>query len=195
MPTAESTKLEAVNTMLAAIGHLPVNTIGSGTALAASQAVQVLNEVDREVQLQGWAFNREKDVTLSKDVNDEIVLPVNILRVDASDPRFDVVEREGKLYDLKNHTFTFTGDVKVDVTYFIDFVDLPEDARRYMTVRAARIFVDRVMGSNARHRFTAIDEQMAKATMLRYNSETRDKTIFSGYAAGRVLARLNPFLR
>lgn len=195
MPTAESTKLEAVNTMLAAIAHLPVNTLGSGTALAASQAEAVLDEVDREVQLEGWVFNRERDVQLTPNVDDEIELPVNILRIDASSPSLDVVEREGKLYDKKNHTFTFAGAVRVDVTYFLEFDDLPEDARRYMTVRAARIFVDRVMGSTARHRYTMDDERVARATMIRYNAEVRDTTIFSGFAAGRVLARLNPFLR
>ena len=53
MTLATTTKLEAVNSMLTAIGETPVNTITNATTTDVSIALQVLDNVSREVQQQG----------------------------------------------------------------------------------------------------------------------------------------------
>ena len=53
MTTTVTTKLEAINVMLTAIGESPVNTITSSTTTDVSIAIQILDNVSREVQSVG----------------------------------------------------------------------------------------------------------------------------------------------
>ena len=55
--TTRTTQLEAVNTMLSTIGEAPVNSLTGSLPVDASMAVNILNEVNREVQSAGWKFN------------------------------------------------------------------------------------------------------------------------------------------
>ena len=57
MTNANTTELEAVNSMLATIGEAPVNSITGTLPLDASLAKNTLNEINREVQSAGWHFN------------------------------------------------------------------------------------------------------------------------------------------
>ena len=59
------TELEAVNVLLTTIGEQPINSFWNQTT-DVTIARQVLNEVNREVQSQGWHFNTETDVTRSR---------------------------------------------------------------------------------------------------------------------------------
>lgn len=52
-----TTELEAVNTMLSGIGEAPVNSLSEVTA-DVSLARHILNEVSREVQLEGFQLMR-----------------------------------------------------------------------------------------------------------------------------------------
>ena len=63
------TELEAVNVLLTTIGEAPVNTLTGNQVTDVTIARQVLNEVSREVQSQGWYFNTENGVTLTPDNN------------------------------------------------------------------------------------------------------------------------------
>ena len=55
---AATTKLDAVNTMLSAIGEAPVNSLSSGL-IEAEIAETILDTVNTEVQSMGWHFNTE----------------------------------------------------------------------------------------------------------------------------------------
>ena len=84
MTTTVTTKLEATNVMLTAIGESPVNTITSSTTTDVSIAIQILDNVSREVQSVGWHFNTDTNYLLAKNSSNQIVLPTNCLRVDNS---------------------------------------------------------------------------------------------------------------
>ena len=75
---APTTKLEAINTMLSAIGEAPVTQLNSGL-VEADIAETILESVNREVQGQGFHFNRELNVTFNPDSNNNIVLASFIL--------------------------------------------------------------------------------------------------------------------
>ena len=77
------TKLEAVNIMLSVTGEAPVTQLNSGL-VEADVAETILESVNREVQGQGFDFNRELNVTFNPDSNNNIVLPANILRADST---------------------------------------------------------------------------------------------------------------
>ena len=185
-----TSKLNAVNTMLGYITEAPVNSIADTAALPPSAAIAkgILDEVSREVQQDGWHFNTAQNYTLEVDSNNEFVLPDNTLQVDSVDHSYDVVQRGTKLFDRENYTSEFTMDeIKVDITFLLDFEELPEQARRYITLKASRVFANRLIGSREIESLIYRDEIMAKASMQEAEGNNSDRTIFDNYdAASRI---------
>ena len=187
MPTL-TTQLEAVNSMLGHIGESPVDSIATPSALpvSASTALTILDEVSREVQSDGWHFNTEKDVTLSPDAgnSDKIVLDTDVIEADVLDHSSDIVPRGLTLYDRKENTTAFTKDIKVTLTRLLDWDSLPEPARRYITLRAARVLQGRIVGSRELEALIARDEYMAKARLEEFYAKSSDRTIFDIFYTG-----------
>ena len=188
------TKLQAVNMMLTTIGEQPIENLNDKAGLQdASIAEEILNNTSRQVQSKGWVFNMEYDKIIALDNNDEAVLGDSYLRVDTSSKvrssKTDIVERDGKLYDRVKKTYKFDDAVTIDIVKYISFDALPEIARRYISVKASRIFHDRVVGSGELHRFFQEDELSAWSDLLEYQSEVGDFTIFDDYDTFRVLDR------
>ena len=191
---ALTTKLNAVNTMISVIGEAPVNTLG-GTAVPVTvvQAENTLDETSRAVQSEGWHFNTEHEYVLSPNTFDsKIILPNNTLRIDL-DPEIytenDPVQRGLTLYDRKNHTDVWSKEVKASITFELPFEELPEQFRHYITVKSARIFANRFLGSREIEGFATRDEIEAKARAIDADSEAADRTIFDHYSVLRVLDR------
>lgn len=172
--------LEAVNIMLSVIGEAPVNSI-VGTTADASIAHNILKEISREVQSKGWLCNTEYDVPLNRDNNDQIPLPTNTLRVQVQliGANRTPVQRGNRLYDTQSRTYEFSSDLKGTIVYYLDFTDLPEVLRRYITIRAARVFQDRMMGAETTHAYTAVDEQQAFQLALNAEAITRGATMLN----------------
>jgi len=191
---ALTTKLEAVNTMISVIGESPVNTItGVSLPITAIQAISTLDETSRAVQSEGWHCNTEHEYELTPDSNtSKITLPNNTLKFDL-DPLLytdtDPVQRGLKLYDRKNHTEVWTKNVKGTITFELEFEDLPEQIRHYVTVKAARIFANRFIGNREIEGFTLREEVEAKARAIDSDSENADRTIFDNYSVLRVIDR------
>ena len=167
--------------------------ITSSTTTDVSIAVQILDNVSREVQSVGWHFNTDVNYKLAKNTSNQIVLPSNCLRVDNThqDADLDLVERNRKLWDRKNHTYTIEQDVRVNITWLLEFTEIPETARRYITIRAARIFQDRMLASDTLHKFHQVDEIQALAALKEHEGDTRDHSIFDNYSTYRVIDRGN----
>ena len=102
----------------------------------------------------------------------------------------DLVQRGTKMYDRKNHTFNIGKSVKLDVVSVLEFVDMPEVAKRYVTIRSTRIFQDRVVGDETLHAYQERDEMQAKIQMLDFENETQDHNIFDNYDVFRVVDRI-----
>lgn len=190
-----TTKLEAVNVMLSTIGEAAVNSLSSGL-LDAETAETILDNVTRSVQTTGWSFNEEVDYTLSPDSGGNLNLPANCLRVDLAkseskyrNANFDYVQRGTKLYDKINHTYAINETVKVDMIIILDFDELPEAARRFIAIRASRIFQERVVGSETLSRFSDDDENTAWLDLLHTESDVNDYNIFDDSSTYRVLNR------
>jgi hypothetical protein len=191
---ALTTKLEAVNTMIAVIGEAPVNTLG-GTAVPITvvQAENVLDETSRAIQSEGWHYNTEHEYTFTPDATtSKITLPSNVLQIDLNTENYtdvDPVQRGNKLYDRKNHTEVWSKEIKASVVFQLDFTELPEQFRNYITIKAARIFSNRFLGSREIEGFAIRDEIEAKARAIESDSENADRTIFDNYSVLRVLDR------
>jgi hypothetical protein len=177
---ALTTELESVNQMLGHIGEAPINSLADSAALpiSGSIALTTLREVAKEVQTEEWHFNTVTDHEISPDSDSKIPLPATTLFVDAVNSTDDFVQRGLFLYNRKDRTFTFTSAVKVDLTEQLDWDDLIEPARRYITLRAARIFQGRIVGSRELEALIAVDEMQARARLQELDSQSSDRTIF-----------------
>lgn len=197
MPLTTTTKIQAVNTLLATIGSAPVNNISGSNSADVAMALQTLDEVSLSVQSRGWHFNTEDERTYNPDpTTKEIVIGNSVLMCDVDHPNndgIDVVVRGTKLYDRKNLTFEFTRQVVAKVVFGLDWDDLPQPARFYIMIRSARIFQDRVVGSEKHHTFTLRDEIAALTQLRRYEGETADHSIFDSYDVYRVVDRRYPY--
>lgn len=180
-----TTELDAVNLMLETIGESPVNTLEVTGLSDVSIAVNTLTQTCREVQEKGWDFNTET-LTLSPDADGYINIPESVLKLDPVDRSLPYVRRGRKLYNKKDNTFIFTSTVELEVVYFLDFSDLPQPARTYVTIKAARRFQNKVLGDESVYAYTKEDEQDALAEMKAHEIETgeynflKDSTTFLG---------------
>ena len=177
---ALTTEIESVNQMLGHIGEAPVNSLADTAALpiSGSIALTTLREVAKEVQTEEWHFNTVTDHEISPDGDSKIPLPATTLFVDAVNSTDDFVQRGLFLYNRKDRTYTFTSAVKVDLTEQLDWDDLIEPARRYITLRASRIFQGRIVGSRELEALIAVDEMQARARLQELDSQSSDRTIF-----------------
>ena len=98
--------------------------------------------------------------------------------------------------DANFHFFIFSDFPKfafrlreTTITFELDFTDLPEQFRHYITVKAARIFSNRFLGSREIEGFALRDEIEAKARAVDSDAEASDRTIFDNYSVLRVLDR------
>jgi len=183
MAVAATTELEAINIMLAAIGEAPVNTLTGSLPVDVKIAQSTLVEINKSVQAEGWSFNTEIDVTLTRNASKQIVLPVDVLRVDANihqHPDIDPIQRGLKLYDRLKNTFEFDEDLICTVVYFRDFEEIPEQARSYINIRAARIFVDRLVSDQGLRTYTKEDEIRARVTLTETDLANGDHNMLRG---------------
>ena len=132
-----TTELQAINIMLSFIGEAPVSAITGNIGTDVAVAINILDETSMSVQSQGWYFNREFDVTQTRDTNNKVPLDSNCVQAEASRPYqylYQYTIRNGFLYDLKNHTDVFDKDPMIDKVLIQQFEHLPEYARRYITI-------------------------------------------------------------
>lgn len=170
LPARLTDKLDAVNVLLSAIGEAPVNDLTVSESVDVANATATLNEIQLAVLSRGWAWNTEERYPLAKDNRGKIALPDTALRVRSAywpdsntGPR--VSERARKLYDRDNHTFVFTQDIEVDLVVYLEWEDMPEMARRYITIRAAKQMQGRFQGSQTVDRITDDEVALALATL------------------------------
>ena len=183
MAVAATTELEAVNIMLAAIGEAPINSLIGTLPVDARIAQSTLTEVNKSVQSEGWSFNTERDVTLTRNVSNQINIPTDILRVDANihqHPTIDPIQRGSKLYDRLNNKFEFDEDLICTVVYFRDFDEIPEPARHYINIQAARKFVDRLVSDQSLRSYTQQDEARARAILMEPDLANADHNLLRG---------------
>ena len=183
MAVAATTELEAINIMLAAIGEAPVNSLTGLLPVDARTAQNTLTEINKEVQSEGWSFNTEIDVTLTRNGSNQISLPANVLRVDANihqHPTIDPIQRGLKLYDRQNNKYEFDEDLICTVVYFREFNEITEQARRYINIKAARVFVDRLIGDQGLRTYTQEDETRARAILTESDYANADHNLLRG---------------
>jgi len=179
------TELDAVNVMLASIGQAPVNTLNVTGIRDVESARTVLHNQLRTVLAHGWHFNTDEGYVLAADIDGKIAVPTNALKLDPCDTSADMVQRKDngtlRMWDRENHTFDIAANhdapFEFDVTWLFEFEDIPQTARNYIGLRAARNFQTQVVGSTILYQFTREDELEARAEMERGEMEQSDLNI------------------
>jgi hypothetical protein len=171
------TELEAVNIMLGSIGEAPISKLSDSTInelTDSAYARRALLEVSRDVQSEGWSWNTDEAYTIAKNASNTYNLPSNTLNAIFSpnrypDNRFTV--RGLRVWDRQEHTFTittWTAPLIVDrIITQLEWDEMPHPAHQYIAIRAARIFSDRYVNSNAIYVYTSNDEEYARAMLIR----------------------------
>ena len=181
--TTRTTELEAVNTILSTIGEAPLSTLTGSLPVDGTTAKNILNEISREVQSAGWHFNTQYKVDLTRDTSNKVPIGTDVVRVELSNKydksSYDVVQRGSYLFNLAKNSNIFDQDFTENtLIYLLQFEDLPEQARRYITIRSARVFHDRTLGANTLHKFSSEDEARSLSVMKQAEMQTGDNTIF-----------------
>ena len=187
------TKLDVVNIVLSNVGQAPITQIDNDNPMVAL-AANMVDEVAEAVQSEGWVFNYEMGYPFLPDVNNEILIAENIIRIDETDPYTDreLVIRSGKLYYKKAHSFKFTEKLYLDVTWLLEFEDLPQPVKQYIAIRTANLYAGRAVGSQEAVKFGEREEAAARATVLQYETEQGDYS-FLGTEGNRKIPTYRPF--
>lgn len=198
------TELGSVNSILGAIGQAPVSRLFEQDSNAElvflnpeiAFIYQLLKEVDRDVQNEGWHFNTETLYPMPIDVNNEIVIPDNILRLDVSEGQVirttDVVRRNGKLYNKINHSYKFDKAIKADIVWLFDYEDLPSVFKRYITLRASGRAATQMVTNPQLVQLLGTQEGQARAAVMEYECNQSDSSYF-GMPAGTMYRSYQPY--
>ena len=96
---------------------------------------------------------------------------------------------QAKLKELE--TFFDKNFEEAKVVYLLPFAEIPEQAKRYITIRASRIFHDRTLGANTLHKFTLEDEEKALTILRQAETQTGDYTVFDTPEQAYTITRNN----
>lgn len=179
MIVTPSNKLDAVNEILSAVGSSPVNSLEDELNVDVLNSVRILDSVSKEVQSRGWDFNIEDSVALLPDDDTNLVpCPNNYLRFVSSG--YKLIRRSGYFFDILSQTNEFPEGLTLDtLVRELDFEELPEVFRKFITCRAARIFQMRYLTSDDLNKHLMTEESSAYADIIDYDLTTGNYNILN----------------
>ena len=198
------TELSAVNSILGAIGQSPVTSITGNANPEISFIYNLLRDSNVDVQNEGWHFNTERHVEYTPDdVTNKIAIGSNVLKLDVSEGwirrEYDVVNRNGYLYDKFDHTDDWSDvtTIDLDVVYLYEFENIPSVFQRYITYRASRMAATQLVANPQLVQLLAQQESLSRAACLEYECNQgnhsmfgfEDDTVYQTYQPHRNLRR------
>ena len=192
---ATDTELSAVNSILGSIGQSPITTLNFENP-EISFIYNILSEVSKDVLNEGWHFNTEEHVKVSPDASGFITIPNDYLRYDLNDGQadrhMDVVKRNGKLYDLVNHTDVFDHDLELDIVYLYSFTDIPSVFQRYIIARASTRAATQLVSNSELVKLLQGQEGLARASLMEYECNQGDHS-FLGWPKNSSYRAYQPY--
>ncbi|NCT81912.1 MAG: hypothetical protein GXC94_02100 [Comamonadaceae bacterium] len=184
-----TSELEAINILLASVDEAPVSSLALTGLYPLQKAKDTLSEASLAVQSMGWSFNTEEGFLISPDVDGKVTLPAFTLRFRVDPGQgLDAVARGLTLYNRKTHSTVFSDAVKGTLISLLDWDSLPQAARHYITIRAARTLQGRSPVSDSTYRYTEADEQAAGLALSTEEAETSHHNMLrDSWSVGSVL--------
>jgi len=182
-----TTELQAVNKILQSVGTRSVAALSATSPVDVLLAQQILSDVTRERQLNGYHWNRIYTTTAAPDGAGTITLDSSWLRVDtrAEDAYTDVVKVGTYLFDRMNDTAVFTSALKVTVLIERPLTEIPEDFIEWIIAESSRKFQAILQGDARRDNQLRGDERDAKAIAMVGEIRNTDANILNGYGPAR----------
>lgn len=135
------TKIDAINKMLRYVGELPVPSSVVISELEegheAITAIEILEEISREVQEKGWWFNKE-NWELVPEVGGYILLPYSVIGFKPISSQDNYRRDGGNLYDINAKTKIFEANVELNMIFEVPFEDVPSVCATYIVYRASQ---------------------------------------------------------
>ena len=194
---AASTELDAVNQILSSVGQAPVTTLDLQNPEVFT-AVNTLREQSKQVQLEGWSFNVERHYVLTRDSStNKIAVPSNMLAIDSNvaqhHDKYDLVLRNGFVYDRYNHKYTFDEDITADVLWYWDFQYLPPGIQAYITAKAARMCATKMVGDPQLNQLLAEQEATTRAALIENECQQGDYSMFGHHDEENYYTSYQPY--
>lgn len=209
--SSESPELNAVNQILSSIGQAPVTDLNQ-TNPEVAICYNTLLQVSREVQSEGWTFNKEFNVPVYPLADGTINWPDDVMEMDVSqDPSYyekanvRTVKREyisspgadpvSKVYDRQNHTFIFPLDsYKFDFVYLRDFDYLPLPVQNYIIARASAFASSRLVGDAQQYGILQQQEAYCRSMALEYECNQGNYSMFGDPRDGTNYMSYQPYI-
>ena len=162
-------------------------------------ALNTLREVSREVQSEGWSFNKELDYPITPDSNNEVNIANNVLQMDLNRTYTQNIDREsinrgGKLYDKKKHSNKWTDEtLYVDITWYFDWSNIPDPIQAFIVARAASVVSSRIIGDGNQYQMLQQKEAFARAMAMEYECNQEDLSFFGAPKSGNYYQPYQPF--
>lgn len=167
-----STELDAINLILSGIGEAPVNSLTESESIDVDNARSLLSTVSRSIQRQGWQFNTVSNVTVMPDTNSKkIRYNPSWIKIAATNGEV-LVKRGDFLYNLSENTDTFTDEIQLNIIEALDFEDLPDEFKAFITAEAAILFQARYLGDDNVSQELRMEEARAYADIVQYCIDT-----------------------
>tara|TARA_R100000781_G_scaffold6306_2_gene6586 strand:+ start:125 stop:748 length:624 start_codon:yes stop_codon:yes gene_type:complete len=183
--TDTETELSAVNAILGAIGQSPVTSLVFDNP-EISFIYNLLRDSNVDVQNEGWHFNTERHVKYTPDsTTNKIAVGNDILKMDVTDGwtkrNYDVVRRNGYLYDKYDHTDDWSelsDGIDLDIIRLLSFEDLPSVFQRYIIYKSAGRAATQLVANPQLVQLIAQQEIQARAACLEYECNQGNHTMF-----------------
>jgi hypothetical protein len=203
MPTPTTidndTELSAVNSILGSIGQSPVTTLNF-TNPETEFIYNILTEVSKDVQNEGWQFNLEENVTVTPSSNKISVgnqeIRVNVHQHANQAKLMDTVIRydgaNRRVYSLEGNKFDdFTESTyKADIVTLYLFEKIPNVFQRYITYRSAVRAATQLIANPQLVQLLQLQEITARANCLEYEGRQGDHSFFGLPNAKRLHAQI-----
>ena len=194
---AATSRLDAVNTILASTGGSPVNTLTDGF-IDVQNAIAILDRVTKETLSEGLNFNTDYAQSFAVDTNGQVLLPQSTLKADGSqdyNEKFNLVQRGYKMYDRKGHSFDLrfadpsVTAVFLDITTELEWDEIPQIVRTFIAARAAVQYESSYQGSDSASQKLIAFEKQARIALIQWDSESEDCNLFDEYYTNFTLYR------
>lgn len=183
-----TTELDAVNQILSAIGSDPVMSLEDSLDMDVINARRLLKETSRNVQRQGWDFNKTTRTLIPDEKSHKIAWDNTVIHLEANDGN-TYVKRGSWLYNMTEGTIEFPKAVEVTVIYGVDFDDLPDCFKNYITAKAALDFQTRYFGDTIVSQDLQYAVQTAYQDIVSYDIKMANTNMLNLTGVSEVLQR------
>ena len=157
-------------------------------------AWNTLVSTSRNVQAEGWTYNREFHVQMLRSAEastlNQILIPNNMLQVELST---EVLQNKGhdgvmratdagqmKLYDRENHRYTWEFDPYCDILYHFNWETLPVPIQHYIIARASSAMALRAVGDSGQYAMLKEIETYTRQQAIEYDNNQGEFSMLTG---------------